>query len=259
MIYNYQKTSQHWREKKMKRFLMCIGLTALTLQGFSQKKQPFVFADIASVTVDATHTEWDTLYAATPEGLWFYNIAQDPNNVYVAVRIDDPILQSLATRNGILVSFLSTKKKKRDSKLIFPYPDREVKRAIQHEDFDPAKDYRTELISRSRGYFVDGFPSVLDGLLSFQNQYGIIVKAHAAKDNVLYEAVIPKSLLETRNGTIAIKLAVNDGLTALLSSTNTRNRPSAYSPYARGPYMQRSPAKQRSKTSLEVVLEGTLK
>jgi len=244
--------------------ILCIGLAVLAVRGFAQKKQPFAFANLEGVELDAEHAEWDTLYAAGPEEPWAYNIGQDAENLYIAVRIADPALQNLAARNGVLVGFPATgakkKKKKKDLLLLYPFPDRETKRAIQNEDFDPQKDYRAELIERSRGYLVDGFPSVPDGLLAFQNQYGIAARAKAVENGLLYEAAVPKKMLEAQDGKITVRIAVN-GLMALVSNNNSRNRNAGGGAYGRrGGYGNRPPAASRkSKTVMEVLLEGTMK
>jgi len=242
----------------------CMVFSLLAVQGLAQKKQPFVFADLERVQLDAVHTEWDTLYAADGEGLWHYNVGQDAENLYIAVRVDDPMLQNLAARNGILVGFPATgggkKKKKKDVLMLYPFPDRETKRAIQNEDFDPEKDYRAELIERSRGYLVDGFPTVIDGLLSLQNQYGIAAIARAAKDSLLYEAAVPKRLLAAGDGKLTVRIAVNSLLALAPASGSSRNR-NAYGAYGRrGAYAGRPPvANRKAKTVTEVLLEGTLK
>jgi len=237
--------------------IMCITFLVLVSQAFAQKKQPFAFADLEGARADAEQAEWDTLYATGAEEPWAYNIGQDAENLYIAVRIADPELQNLAARNGVLLGFPATgskKKKKKDRLLLYPFPDRETKRAIQNEDFDPQKDYRAELIERSRGYLVDGFPSVPDGLLSFQNQYGIAARAKAIADGLLYEAAVPKKLLEAEDGKITVRIAVN-GLLALVPNSNSRNRN-----VRGGVYGQRRPERpRRSKTVTEVLLEGTMK
>lgn len=244
----------------MKGIYIGIGLMMFTIVALGQKKQQVVFADMEQVVVDGQHTEWESLHDVNQEGLWAYLIGQDKENIYIAVRVQDMMLQNMAVRNGILVSFLSGNKKKKDSQLVFPFPDREVKRAIQQEEFDPEKDYREELIQRSRGYWMDGFPTIRDGLLSFQNQYGIAAKAVVVQDTLFYEAVIPKEKLPIQEGAIKIKLTVNDGLSALVQSLGTNRRTTnAYNPYARGAYRRQGPTKTKNKLTLETVVEGVLK
>ncbi|MBD1431987.1 hypothetical protein H8B06_04050 [Sphingobacterium sp. DN00404] len=237
--------------------LLGILFIMATIPSFAQKKQKIVIQSLSDVTVNADLAEWDTLNNVAEEGSWFYQLAQDASNLYVAIRIENPMIQHLAARNGILLTVQSTKKNKDDIQFLFPYPDSEVKRAMTGEDHDSDGAYKAGLINRSRGYFVYGFPTVPNGLLSLQNGYGLQAKARIDDGKLYYEAVLPKSLLDYTIPVTTFKLSIYDGFTSLISSRKvTASRSSGmYGPY-RGRPAPRS--KSKDQLTLTVLLEATL-
>src|SRR5690606_8153453 len=153
--------------------LLGILFIMATIPSLAQKKQKIVIQSLSDVAIDADLAEWDTLNNVAEEGSWFYQLAQDASNLYVAIRVENPMIQHLAARNGILLTVQSNKKNKDDSQFLFPYPDNEVKRAMRSEEHSADLDVKTAFISRSRGYLVYGFPTVPNGLLALENGYGI--------------------------------------------------------------------------------------
>lgn len=206
---------------------------------------------MSAVRVDADLHEWKSMTDVSDEGLWYYQLGQDQEQVYVAIRVVDPMLQRAAARNGILFGILAEKKNKSDLQLLFPYPDREVKRAMQQEDIASSKIYKQQLIDRSRGYLLSGFPTVPDGLLSLQNGYGLKAAVKVEDDALIYEAVVPKGLLMPSAGEITIKLGINDGF-SVLQQKQTR----ASTTY--GAYRTSRSTPEKSKTTSVVLLETTL-
>src|SRR5690606_28256814 len=114
----------------MKAFLLCILLIVGMSQSFAQKKQKITIQSLSDIKIDADLVEWDTLHDVADEGFCFYQLAQDASNLYIAVRVENPIIQHLAARNGILLTVQSNKKNKDDIQLLFPHPDSEMKRAL---------------------------------------------------------------------------------------------------------------------------------
>lgn len=168
-----------------------------------------------SVNVDAELDEWTELL--TPVGneedtAWFYAVAFDTENLYIAMQIKDKILQQEAVRGGFLVN-INTKNKKQDgSLLLFPVPDRELVKEFTNENKNQNKDARAALIDFARGYQIKGFDRLLDGLLSLENTYGLKAKVKIGDDDELnYEAKIPLSTLALSNSNqaIAIRVGVN--------------------------------------------------
>lgn len=237
--------------------LLGILFIIATIPSFAQKKQKITIPPLSDITIDADLAEWDSLHNVADEGFWFYQLAQDAANLYVAVRIENPMIQHLAARNGVLLTVESNQKNKDDIQFLFPYPDSEVKRAMISEQHDADGAYTAELIRRSRGYFVYGFPTVPNGLLSLQNGYGLQAKARIDDGRLYYEAVVPKSLLDYTIPVATFKLTIYDGFTPLISSKKvTAGRSSGmYGPY-RGRPAPRS--KSKDQQTLTVLLEATL-
>ncbi|HLS94529.1 MAG TPA: hypothetical protein VK017_03155 [Sphingobacterium sp.] len=234
-----------------------VGLLCLFgfLSASAQKKQPFQIGQFLPSAIDGDLSEWPTLVDAAPEGPWSYQLGQDDLNLYVAVRVADPALQLAAVRNGILFSMLAERKNQQDAVLLFPHPDREVKRAIQSQDFGSPTDVKSELINRSRGYFARGFRAVPDGILSLQNHYGVKAVAKIEDDVLYYEAVLPKALLQRDSGQlIQLKIGIYDGFSLLqlpkAASTRTAMQ--------RSPYAVKRGNSGKDRPTMEVWLETTI-
>lgn len=232
--------------------LLIVGLNP----SFGQKKQKITIQPLSDVTVDADLQEWEELEDVAGEGMWFYQVAQDASNLYLAVRVENQRLQVMAAGQGILFSVLANNKKRNDIQFLFPYPDREVLRAMQQEVHTSPEVFKRTFIERSRGYFVRGFPTVPDGLLSFQNSYGLRAAARLDDGIIYYEAVIPKALLDYTAPVATLKLAINDGFTTL----NPSNKRAAARPAGRyGAYRGGSAPRAKDKQTLTVLLETTIK
>lgn len=240
----------------MKRNILGILLLFLGLCGFAQKKEAVDFHVNKNIIVDGDLSEWTTWTDVAKEGKWCYQIAHDAQYIFVAVRTQDQMLQNLVARNGVILNFMADHKKKKDRIFVYPFPDKEVKRAMLQEDFDPTKDYKSDLINRTRGYYVSGFPTIIDGLLSLQNNYGLKAEARIQDSVLCYEAVIPKSLVTIVDHKIVVKLSINDERTAFSTTANSSNRSGSSSPHRANP--SRATGKSKTKTTLEVVLQGTL-
>ncbi|PRD50678.1 hypothetical protein [Sphingobacterium gobiense] len=233
--------------------LLIIGMSP----SFAQKKQTITVPSLSNIKIDADLGEWDTLYNVADEGFWFYQLAQDAANLYIAIRVENPMIQHLAARNGILLTVQSNKKNRDDIQFLFPYPDSEVKRAMMNESHDSDAAYKTALIDRSRGYFVYGFPTVPNGLLSLKNGYGLEAIARMDDGKLYYEAVIPKPLLDYTTPVATLKLTIYDGFTPLISSKKVS---ASRSGGMYGPYRGRPAPRSRSKDqlTLTVLLETSL-
>lgn len=239
----------------MKAFLLAIIVILGMGESFAQKKQKMIVQSVTDVTIDADLVEWDTLNNVAEEGFWFFRLGQDASNLYIAVRVENQMLQHLAVRNGVLLTVQSNHRNKDDIQFLFPYPDSEVKRAMLREDHDSDGAYKTDLINRSRGYFVYGFPTVPNGLLSLQNGYGLQAKARINDGKLYYEAVVPKSLLDYTTPVATFKLGIYDGFTPLISSKKVA---SSRSRGMYGGYRGGSTSKSKDKLTLAVLLETIL-
>src|SRR5690606_9052160 len=127
----------------MKAFLLAIIVILGMGESFAQKKQKMIVQSVTDVTIDADLVEWDTLNNVAEEGFWFFRLGQDASNLYIAVRVENQMLQHLAVRNGVLLTVQSNHRNKDDIQFLFPYPDSEVKRAmLRSEERRVGKEWR---------------------------------------------------------------------------------------------------------------------
>src|SRR5690606_2903903 len=239
----------------MKTFLLGIIVIVGMGESFAQKKQKMIIQSVTDITIDADLVEWDTLNNVAEEGFWFFRLRQLASNLFIAISVENQMLQHLAVRNGVLLTVQSNHRNRDDIQFLFPYPDSEVKRAMLREDHDSDGAYKTDLINRSRGYFVYGFPTVPNGLLSLQNAYGLQAKARINDGKLYYEAVVPKSLLDYTTPVATFKLGIYDGFTPLISSKKVV---SSRSGGMYGGYRGRPAPKSKDKLTLAVLLETIL-
>lgn len=213
--------------------LIVLGVT-MPFLSFSQgkKKHEYTFLSIPNIVVDGNLQEWEgQLYHADSE-LWGYGLALKEDSLYAAVIIRDPALQNEALTNGVIFNLSYNSKKRDGARLFFPVADREGLRALGQEDERPVNDYRKEVLGTARGYYVLGFDRVVDGLLSFQNDYKIRAVVRLDSASLLYEAVIPLGLIAFKSDDIAVKLAVNTQHTRMVRAARSQNsRASAMTPY----------------------------
>ena len=228
--------------------MMRIGLIIILLLVGNElmaqsKKGDFQFTTKSDVVVDADLDEWGDLILVNPDSTWLFAVAHDQENIYVAVEVADPILQVEAARNGILININTTGKKKDGMILTFPIPDSESVRAMLNDEDLKPENVRKELIERSRGYQVKDFPMLVDGLLSFDNTYGIKAVANVSEQNrLVYEAVIPieQLRLKNRNSQIALQVSINNRWVQMQRALRERNNHN--NRYYRG--MMRTPTPQ---------------
>lgn len=214
-------------------FLFCCPLFLFAQK---KKKQEYVFQQIDDVVVDGQLTEWgDKLYNDDSD-LWSFGVAVKNGKIYVAVRIKDDMLQQEALRNGIFVNLSYNEKKKEGAKLLYPYVDRERLRALsQDEDLD-RNNIKAELLKSVRGYQISGFSKVVDGLLSFDNSYGIRAKARFEEDILLCESEVPLDLVKFESDRIAIQVGINTQFFQMKKVVDTSSRPSNVRIYGASPY-----------------------
>ena len=146
-----------------------------------------------SPTIDANLNEWQPLTPVDEEYSWSYAIAKDDGYLYVAIEIKDPLLIQEVVKNGVMVNIDPKAKKNLGPALIYPYADRIALRSLDKSKIQSlGENFNNHLISLCRGYMVQGFPTVKDGLLSFENTYNI--KSEIKIDSsgaVQYESAIP--------------------------------------------------------------------
>lgn len=192
----------------MKRVVVIILLLLLIGQSYGQKREKVVVPVMTNVTVDADLSEWLLLNKVGVDGGWSYQVGYDRENVYFAVEITDNDLQNLAVRYGVGVSFLRSSRKEKDQQFIYPSLDQETLRALRSEE--EGQDVKRSLVNKARGYYVRGLRDIPDGLLSFQNNYGLQAAVRVVEDKLCYEAVVPRKQLLSASGVLVIKLEINE-------------------------------------------------
>ena len=198
----------------MKRYAILFLLLSTCLSSFAQKKPDYAIAYKSGVIVDGRLAEWSDLTNVDEKGAWYYQLVHDDTNLYIAVRIQDATLQGRVAKEGILIQFLAGNKKKKDSSFSYPYLDNEVRRALNQAFLeDPlaaVKINNLDLIQRSRGIKVAGFPLVVDGLLAEHNTYGLRAVIRIDEQTMSYEATIPKRLLPLHANELGLVLQINE-------------------------------------------------
>ncbi|GHE46381.1 hypothetical protein [Sphingobacterium griseoflavum] len=237
----------------MKRYLIGIILFVVGVSAFAQKTTKINLESLANVETDGDLGEWPALIDVAQDGNWLYQLAKDDRYIHVAIVVRNPLLQQMAARHGIVFSVISNGKNKRPTQFIFPFPDAEVKRAIQHEEHMQRDDDKKKLIERSRGYYVQGFLEIPDGLLSFENTYGLAAKATLLADALVYEARIPIASLDLQVTPTKLKIEINDGFSLLPAA----KRQSAATRYSYGT-IRPAEAKPKAKQTRAVLLETTI-
>lgn len=215
-------------------FLICCCPFVLFAQ--KKKKQDYTFQKIEKVALDGNLAEWsDKLYNPDSD-FWSFGVSKNEDKLFVAVRIKDDMLQREALRNGVFVNISYNEKKKEGAKLVYPFVDRERLRALsQDEDLD-ASNIKDELLKSVRGYLISGFSKVVDGLLSFDNTYGIQAVARFDENNILvYESVVPFELIDFKSDRIAVQVGINTQFFQMKKMGDSRNRPSNVQIYGASP------------------------
>lgn len=209
---------------------------------FAQKdlKQSEGFYTDLIVEVDGKIDEWkDKMIAIGSDSAWMYAVSVDQHNLYVAMLVRNRALQNEAVQNGFALN-INTEGRQRDGEqLFYPIPDRESVREHLSERNSEDQDVRLVFLDKVRGYYVRGFDNILDGLLSFENNYGVrAISKIDSEDNLVYESKIPlKSLLwKDSERKIAVQIGVNT-LWSQIQRANRRNRNSSIrSPSGKNPY-----------------------
>ena len=155
----------------------------------------------ANLVIDGNASEWgDSLRYYNAEKKINYSLANDKDNLYMAIRITDRLDQMKVLRAGIAFSIDTKGKKKESFSLTFPLNVGDVPQLpIQKDDNgDVTQDDRNELIRERittlRGIKVTGFKDIEDDMITTANTYGIKAAInYDDKGSLIYEVAIPLS------------------------------------------------------------------
>lgn len=205
-------------------FFLVVFFPFLVL-GQKKKKQDYTLQKADNMVLDGDLKEWEGKLYNTESELWSFGVSTDGAKLYVAVRIKDDALQREALRSGIFVNVSYDGKKRDGARLLYPFVDRERLRALrQDEDLD-MKNIKEELLKSARGYQISGFSTVVDGLLSFDNTYGIQAVARFSETrDLIYESEIPLELIKFESDQMAVQVGVNTQFSQMkkVAESNTR-------------------------------------
>ena len=183
--------------------LLLYVLLANSVPAFSQRKAETIITKWAEkpVQIDGSLNDWtDSLTLYNDATRLFYSIANDEENLYLAIRSSSRENLSKILVGGISFSANIEKKKKDSPKVTFPVLDRTAgrNRNVKNKQAD-MQEMQKQTLSKIKEIQVEGFKEIIDGGISLYNTYGI--KAAVAFDvnnNLIQEIAIPLSLLDLK-------------------------------------------------------------
>lgn len=199
-------------------FLPCVIISVFSLQAFSQSKSntKTIKAPQHAITVDGNLKDWgDSLSYYNEAKKLNYELANDKENLYFAIKIQDRRQQAQAMQNGITLNFNPEGKKKEMYSLTFPSPDQEenslyvipktdnaiTQQQLKQEDME---DRRKADLMKLRNIEVKGFKDIETDHITTANTYGIKTVLNIDEQGALvYEAAIPIKMLHTDNNSKA--------------------------------------------------------
>ncbi len=195
------------------RFIYIILLGFISLNVSAQEAPKTIWAD--SIHIDGNLMDWENkTYYTFKDQDFSYSIANDADYLYVAIRIPNKVQQLKAIYNGISVTINLEAKEKSGPTVVFPIPDVAALRAMNSkEEYEKADNGLEAGLNLTRAISVHGFPSIIDGRISLENNYGIRTSAKIdSTDSTLnYEAAISiKQLNINKDTPFALNLRIND-------------------------------------------------
>ena len=187
--------------------LLCIGALQMYVSTpvFAQNKaltnqlQP----PPANIVVDGDLKDWgDSLRYYNQDKQLNYSLANDQDNLYMAIRINDHSEQVRVLRAGLTLGIDTRGKKKESFTMTFPVGDQSAQGMaenamdLQGGSNDVKQQDREELskakLTKLREIKVTGFKDIESETMTTSNTYGFKVAIDYDKDgNLVYEAAIP--------------------------------------------------------------------
>lgn len=192
--------------KRSLSFICTIGLQFLVIGAVtaqSKNNTNTLLPPPADVKIDGNISEWgDSLRYYNAEKKLNYTLANDKDNVYMAIRVNDRTEQERILGAGLTLSIDTKGKKKDEFTLTFPVaeagaaghfggmgikkPDGDNTTGEDHEEMRRAR------LTKLRNIKVTGFKDIEDGTITTNNTYGIKVAINYDDNGYLvYEAAIP--------------------------------------------------------------------
>lgn len=146
------------------------------------------------ISVDGFLEDWgDTLLYLHPAQHLQYQLKNDGEFLYVAMRTHDYDRQIQALSQGFSIMVNQSGRKREGPRLIFPITDRISYREIMARDNDERpEDMRLGALESIRAIVIANFDDILDGQISLDNNYDIRAVARIdSADALCVEAKIP--------------------------------------------------------------------
>lgn len=175
----------------------------LNLHSQAQTKTPNTLQPPpADIKIDGDLKDWgDSLRYFNADKKIYYTLANDKNNLYMVVRVNDRTEQIRIIRAGLTLSINTKGKKKEESSITFPVGNPDEPQPALSGDKNTNPDLldqqdRDEMmkarLTKLRNIKVTGFPDIESDIMTTSNTYGIKVALNIdANDNLVYEAAIP--------------------------------------------------------------------
>ena len=191
--------------KKIPYYLACALITPFTLGTVhAQKKNDknFLEAPPANISIDGTLKDWgDSLRYYNEEKKLNYSLANDKENIYMAIRVNDRTEQARILNAGLTLSINTKGKKKEDYSITFPVADpNSMDESLKSRLAEPNPDdqdnsqeqMRRARLTKLRDIKVTGFKDIEGDMITTANTYGIKVAIDFDNNGYLiYEAAIP--------------------------------------------------------------------
>lgn len=241
-------------------FLFVILILPYFLFAQKKNKEEYFIRDISGIIIDGSSAEWKSHLYKSDSELWSFGVTMDKQKICAKVIIRDKKLIDEAVRNGILFNISYSDKKKDGARLLFPRLNLEkLENIVGEEALEERKITPEELIQSTKGYYVAGFNKVVDGLLSFNNQYGIQATSKIDESGYLiYESEIPLQLIDFKTNIVAVQLGVNtqySNMQKILKSNSSSLRSRGYYGRASNTPSQKNPYNEPT----EVWFTGSIK
>jgi hypothetical protein len=188
------------------KYLLVLSLSVFifsSLPARSQKKAELITSLWAGkpILIDGKLNDWnDSLSLYNDAAKLYYNIANDDENIYLAIKNGSPESLTRILARGISFS-ANIENKKIPAMVTFPLLDRTPGKKLNETEPPEPEEIQRRILERIKQIRVDGFKEIIDGGISLYNTYGI--KAAAAfdsKNNLIQEIAIPIRLLGIEPG-----------------------------------------------------------
>lgn len=151
-----------------------------------------------TLQIDGNLADWgDSLRYYHESTRFSFNIANNKDVIYLAIKSQDKQNLSRILARGISFSVNTEAKKKAGPTIIFPVVERRQPVKSAKPQTESKEKRQSEILSAIQKINVTGFTEILDGSISMSNSYGISAAAGFDKqNNLVLEIAIPLQLLE---------------------------------------------------------------